>query len=135
MHRAAWRGWDAPSRNLCQNLRRAGLKQQPGVVSFGYFSLDKQRKARRPPVRELASTLPVAVATHKNQQRLDIAHRLGGRAAGPHHRHRVCDRGPSCRRRARQHYGFRIGYRQWRRLVRRTDDHYQYRHRHAVSSP
>jgi hypothetical protein len=51
--RFTW-GWEAPSENPVQTLRRAGLKRHPGVVSFGYFSLDKQRKVPRPPVREPA---------------------------------------------------------------------------------
>ncbi|OQW74693.1 MAG: hypothetical protein BVN35_10040 [Proteobacteria bacterium ST_bin11] len=36
-----------------------------GVVSFGYFSLDKQRKVSRLSVREPTSKLFVATATQK----------------------------------------------------------------------
>jgi hypothetical protein len=44
-------------------LCRAGLKRHPGVFSFGFFSLDKQRKETRPPVREPALKQSVAIAT------------------------------------------------------------------------
>ena len=65
MHRVFRGGWEAPSENPVQKLRRAGYTRHPGVVSFGFFSLDKQRKETRPPVREPASKQSVAIATQK----------------------------------------------------------------------
>ncbi len=47
MHRVLRRGWEAPSENPAQTPRSAGNKRHPGVFSFGYFSLDKQRKVPR----------------------------------------------------------------------------------------
>ena len=63
MHRVLRRGWEAPSENPVQKLRRAGSTRHPGVVSFGFFSLDKQRKETRSPVREPVSKPSVAIAT------------------------------------------------------------------------
>jgi hypothetical protein len=54
MHRVLRRGWEALSENPVQSLRSTGLTRHPGVVSFGYFSLEKQRKVPRLPVREPA---------------------------------------------------------------------------------
>jgi len=39
-------GQEAPSVNPIQKLRRAGYKRHSGVVSFGYFSLDKHKFVR-----------------------------------------------------------------------------------------
>jgi len=50
--------WAADGFNPIQKLRRAGYKRHPSVVSFGYFSLDKQRKVSRSPVREPALKKP-----------------------------------------------------------------------------
>jgi len=46
------KGQESPFGNPVQKLRSAGNKRHPGVFSFGYFSLDKQRKVSRLSVRE-----------------------------------------------------------------------------------
>ena len=54
---AAWmphvaEGAGSPFRRPRSKARSAGNKRHPGVFSFGYFSLDKQRKVSRLSVRE-----------------------------------------------------------------------------------
>jgi hypothetical protein len=51
MHRVA-EGAGAPFRQPRSKARSAGNKRRPGVFSFGYFFLDKQRKVSRLSVRE-----------------------------------------------------------------------------------
>jgi hypothetical protein len=51
-------GLGSPFRQPRSKARSAGFKRHPGVFSFGYFSLDKQRKVTRPPVREPALKYP-----------------------------------------------------------------------------
>jgi len=51
MHRVA-EGAGSPFRQPPAKARSAGNKRRPGVFSFGYFSLDKQRKVSRLSVRE-----------------------------------------------------------------------------------
>ena len=45
MRRVACRGWEAPSGNPVQKLRRAGSKRHPGGLFFGYFLLAKHKFA------------------------------------------------------------------------------------------
>ncbi|MCQ8130343.1 hypothetical protein, partial [Methylomonas rivi] len=51
--RFTW-GLGSPFGKPRSNPRSAGNTRHPGVVSFGYFSLDKQSRVPRPPVREPA---------------------------------------------------------------------------------
>jgi hypothetical protein len=51
MHRVA-EGAGSPFRQPPAKARNGGDKRRPGVFSFGYFSLDKQRKVSRLSVRE-----------------------------------------------------------------------------------
>jgi hypothetical protein len=46
---------EAPFANPQQKLRSAGFKRRLGGLSFGYFSLPKQRKVTRLSVREPTS--------------------------------------------------------------------------------
>jgi hypothetical protein len=47
-------GAGSPFRKPSAKARSTGKKRRSGVFSFGYFSLDKQRKVSRLPVREPA---------------------------------------------------------------------------------
>jgi len=72
-------GAGSPFRRPPSKLRNAGSKRHTGVVSFGYFSLDKQRKVSRLPVRELALKAIVALATHyKIPLTLTLSHKGRG---------------------------------------------------------
>ncbi|CAD6878776.1 hypothetical protein [Methylomonas albis] len=57
------KGQEAPFGNPGQKLWSAGNKRHPGVFSFGYFSLDKQRKVSRLSGRDPTLKIPVAIAT------------------------------------------------------------------------
>jgi hypothetical protein len=53
MDAASWQsGKEAPFANPQQKLWSAGFKRRSGGLSFGYFSLPKQRKVTRLSVRE-----------------------------------------------------------------------------------
>ena len=72
---AAWmplvgEGAGSPFRQPLQKGRSAGSGRNPGVFSFGCFSLDKQRKVSRLSVREPTSKLVVAIATPQLEARL-----------------------------------------------------------------
>ncbi len=61
-------GPGSPFEKPRSNLRSAGLTRHSGVVSFGYFSLDKQRKVSRLSVREPTYKKPVTIVTHSKPQ-------------------------------------------------------------------
>ncbi len=58
------RGWEAPSADPRKTLRRAGSKRHRGGLSFGDFSLAKQRKVTRLSGRDPTLKPAVAPATH-----------------------------------------------------------------------
>ena len=63
MPHVACRSREWPSSNPCQIREAQEIGGMPGVVSFGYFSLDKQRKLSRLSVREPTLKPTVALAT------------------------------------------------------------------------